>query len=60
MIPVAESEHEQAKEHLKDLLALEAGLTPWEEEFVEKMSHIHSRLSRGQVDKIFEIYRVRC
>ena len=60
MIPVAESEQVEAREHLEDLCAVEEGLSTWEMEFVEKKSHQTSRpFSRKEVDKVQEIWLAR-
>jgi hypothetical protein len=60
MIPVAESEQIEAREHLEDLCALEEGLTTWEMERVEEWSHrTHRPFSRKQIDKIQEIWLAR-
>ena len=47
------------KDCLEDLLALDSGLTPWEVDFVERMSNKDS-FNDWEVGKIFEIYDLRC
>lgn len=60
MIPVAESEQIEAREHLDDLCALEGGLTPWEMGRVEQWSHQKVRpFSRKVIDKIQQIWMTR-
>ena len=60
MIPVAESEQIGAIEHLEDLCALVEGLSTWEMNFVEKMSHRTYRpFSRREIDKVQEVWLAR-
>ncbi len=52
--------HNKAVEHLRDLLALEDGLTEWEVEFVEKMAALNRPFTKAEMKKIYDIYQERC
>lgn len=41
---------------LKDLLGLEAGLTEWEVDFIEDLSHRKAAFKEGQAKKIEELW----
>ena len=50
------TEQNSAKEHLKDLLDLDSGLTEWEVEFIENMSKWKGDFSPKQIAMIYKIY----
>ena len=54
------TEQEKAREHLQDLLNLNAGLTEWELEFVESVSKWTDDLTDKQIAMIYKIYERRC
>ena len=48
------------REHLKDLLDLESGLTPWEVEFIDSLDGWRGPFTTKQSELIYKIYEKRC
>jgi hypothetical protein len=46
----------ELRKMLKDLLGLEAGLTEWEVNFIEDLSHRKKAFSKGQAEKIEQVW----
>jgi hypothetical protein len=53
-------EQSRAREHLDELLALDSGLSDWEVNFIESVSHRDDNLTEKQINIIYEIYERHC
>jgi hypothetical protein len=53
-------EQQKAKDHLRDLLELEDGLTDWEVNFIDDMSRWEGDFTEKQIAMIYKIYERRC
>jgi len=57
---VNQNEQNRAKDHLEDLLAVEAGLTDWEIGFIENLANWEGDFTQKQIGMIYKIYERRC
>ena len=53
-------QQKEAREHLADVLELDEGLTPWEVDFVENVSHWEGDFTPKQIATINKIYERMC
>ena len=57
---VNDSEMPRLRGQLKDLLALEDGLSGWEVKFIEKLSKWEGNFSKNQAKSLDMLYQEKC
>ena len=54
------TDQQKAREHLADLMEIDAGLNAWEITFIESVHDQEYALTQRQIDKIYDIYTRNC